>query len=160
LLGRAQEGYRHYAAIRHLDFARAAIAPSAAYWDGENLDGKTVLVFPRLGLGDTIQFARYLPELRRRAARLIVQIQPPLPRVLGGVPFGDESRPFDYCAAFDELPAFLPEPPFAPYVSVPEPDAGAWRDPIRRGADRVIGIVYASNPREYKHAHRSIAPDL
>jgi hypothetical protein len=51
-------------------------------WDGAPLDDRHVLVRCYHGLGDTIQFARYLPLLRRRARRVTVWAQPPLLRLL------------------------------------------------------------------------------
>jgi hypothetical protein len=45
-------------------------------WDGSPVDGRDVLVRCYHGLGDTIQFARYLPRLAARARSLTVWAQP------------------------------------------------------------------------------------
>ncbi|MBW8745672.1 MAG: hypothetical protein JF628_15295 [Sphingomonas sp.] len=47
-------------------------------WDGRPFDDRHVLVRCYHGLGDTIQFARYLPPLARRAASVTVEVQPTL----------------------------------------------------------------------------------
>jgi len=47
-------------------------------WDGRPIDGRRVLVRCYHGLGDTIQFARFLPALARRAAAVVVWAQPAL----------------------------------------------------------------------------------
>ena len=47
-------------------------------WDGSSPDGKRVLVRCYHGLGDTIQFARFMPLLKRRAKEVIVWAQEPL----------------------------------------------------------------------------------
>ncbi|WP_347303558.1 hypothetical protein V5740_02735 [Croceibacterium sp. TMG7-5b_MA50] len=47
-------------------------------WDGTPVDGRDVLVRCYHGLGDTIQFARFLPLLARRARRVTVEMQPEL----------------------------------------------------------------------------------
>ena len=47
-------------------------------WDGSSLAGKRVLVRCYHGLGDTIQFIRYVPLLSSIAAEIIVWVQPPL----------------------------------------------------------------------------------
>ena len=39
------------------------------FWDGEDLTGKTIFVYPEQGMGDTIQFVRYLALLRQRGDR-------------------------------------------------------------------------------------------
>ncbi len=57
-------------------------------WDGTPLDGKRVLVRCYHGLGDTVQFIRFAPWLKARAAEVIVWAQPellPLLRTAAGV---------------------------------------------------------------------------
>lgn len=62
-------------------------------WGGTPIDGLRVLVRCYRGLGDTLQFIRYAPLIRSRAARLIVWAQPALLPVLGGVEGIDELQP-------------------------------------------------------------------
>ena len=50
-------------------------------WMGEPLEGRTILLHPDQGLGDTIQFIRYAPMLRARGARVVVACQEPLVRL-------------------------------------------------------------------------------
>lgn len=47
-------------------------------WNGAPLEGKRVLVRCYHGLGDTIQFARFVPLLNNIASEVIVWAQPPL----------------------------------------------------------------------------------
>jgi hypothetical protein len=47
-------------------------------WDGTALRGRDVLVRCYHGLGDTIQFLRYLPLLRKIAASVTLEVQPAL----------------------------------------------------------------------------------
>jgi len=51
-------------------------------WRGERLDGKRVLVRCCYGLGDTLQFVRYVPLLRRAARHVTVHAQASVARVL------------------------------------------------------------------------------
>jgi len=69
-------------------------------WDGAALAGARVLVRCYHGLGDTIQFARYLPLLAERAALVRVEAQPELIPLLRSVPgnvdfvaLGDRDHP-------------------------------------------------------------------
>ena len=158
-LGRFEEGFHFHKAIRHLEFARSALGADAPYWEGQNLAHKTLLVVARLGLGDTIQYARYLPELRRRAAQLKVQVQPALARLLDAPSIGLDPGRYDYCTAFDELPGLVAGVAWQPYLMVPDEAAAAWRRRIRQKVSKVVGIVYAGNPRQAKHAGRSIDPN-
>ena len=51
-------------------------------WTGEDISAKTILIFTEQGLGDIIQFARYLPLVVRKAARVVVAAHPPMCRLL------------------------------------------------------------------------------
>jgi hypothetical protein len=64
-------------------------------WDLQALDGRDVLVRCYHGLGDTIQFLRFLPLLRRRAASVTLEIQPRLIPLLGEDPLADRVVAFD-----------------------------------------------------------------
>ncbi len=68
-------------------------------WDGRPFDGRDVLVRCYHGLGDTLQFCRYLAPLRARAASLTLEVQPELLGLLAGV------------AGPDRLVAFRPDRP-------------------------------------------------
>lgn len=63
-------------------------------WDGGDFAGRQVLVRCYHGLGDTIQFARFLPLLAGRAARVTVEAQPRLIDLLAGIA-GIALAPFD-----------------------------------------------------------------
>jgi hypothetical protein len=51
-------------------------------WDGTPLDGRRVLIRCYHGLGDTIQFARYIPRVRSIARHVTVWVQPALQPLL------------------------------------------------------------------------------
>jgi hypothetical protein len=85
-------------------------------WNGESLTGKRVLVRCYHGLGDTIQFIRYIPALKKNAAEVIVWAQPSLISILQSINEIDKLIPLhDGCpdADFDadieimELPHYF-----------------------------------------------------
>ncbi|MFA6989133.1 MAG: tetratricopeptide repeat protein [Candidatus Gastranaerophilaceae bacterium] len=51
---------------------------SQPVWNGELLENKTLYVYYEAGYGDTIHFARYLPLLKARAAKVLFKPQPSL----------------------------------------------------------------------------------
>ena len=60
-------------------------------WEGQPLVGKTIVVSSEQGIGDTLQFARYVSLLRRRgAARVIFLLPPDLHRVVATIEGVDE----------------------------------------------------------------------
>lgn len=60
--------------------------PEHLVWDGSPLDGRVVLVRCLHGLGDTLQFMRFVPLLAARARRLHFLVQPALLPLLQDVP--------------------------------------------------------------------------
>ena len=48
------------------------------FWNGENIDGKRVIIRCLHGFGDAVQMLRYLPLLRERCAHIIVEVPPRL----------------------------------------------------------------------------------
>lgn len=99
-------------------------------WDGRPFAGRHVLVRCYHGLGDTLQFARYLPALQRVATSLTVEVQPELLPLLRSLPGPDRWVAFDPAAPLPpmecdleimELAHALRLPPAAitpPYVFV------------------------------------------
>ena len=76
-------------------------------WDGTPPDGCEVLVRCYHGLGDCLQFARYLPELARRAASVTVEVSPRLHCLFDGLPVSlapfDPARPLPRSACDIEI---------------------------------------------------------
>jgi hypothetical protein len=135
-------------------------------WDGSPLANKRVLVRCYHGLGDTIQFIRFVPLLKRSAAHIAVlgqaQLLPLLETVQGvdallQLDDGPCDAPADVDIEIMELPYALRTtlstlPQEVPYLRVPVKD----RKP--RGHPRAtVGLVWQSGSWD---ASRSIAPGL
>jgi tetratricopeptide (TPR) repeat protein len=58
------------------DFPRYAI--DRPRWDGSSLEGRTLLVLAEQGLGDTLQFIRYMPVIQQDGSRITFACQAPL----------------------------------------------------------------------------------
>lgn len=97
-------------------------------WDGRPVEGRDVLVRCYHGLGDTIQFARYLPVLAARARSVTVEVQARLIPLLRGLgadrlhPFdvADPLKPSECDVGITELPGALrvaPDALAAPYLA-------------------------------------------
>jgi tetratricopeptide (TPR) repeat protein len=150
------------------DKNQASLEKLAPPWRGEDLGGKTILVFGEQGIGDTIQFARFLVGLHEAGATVKVLVQPPLLHLARSLPApvawfdraGAVGR-FDYRIPLLSLPlAFGTDidsiPATVPYLT-PDPDAAAaWRERIGSGGQR-IGIAWQGNPR-YGADHRRSVP--
>ena len=134
---------------QHASIDRRTPRHQQAVWDGTPLDDRRILVRCYHGLGDTIQFIRYAPYVRRRASELLVWAQPPLLPLLARVPGIDRLLPLhdgEVDASYDvdievmELPhAFRTEahtiPAAAPYLHV-EPLT------LSRTSGPAVGLVW------------------
>ena len=67
-------------------------------WDGSDVTGRDVLVRCYHGLGDSLQFCRFLPALRRRAGRVTLEIQKELIPLVSLLDAADRIVPFDPAA--------------------------------------------------------------
>lgn len=147
---------------------------SQALWRGDqSLEGKTVLLHSDEGLGDAIQFARYAPMVAALGAKVILEVEPPIQQLLGGITgvaecVGRSSPPaFDLHCPLGTLPlAFgtrLDTIPLAQgYIpALPAARVKAWQDRLEgRLGPRTrfrVGLVWAGNPDHRNDHNRSMA---
>jgi hypothetical protein len=141
-------------------------------WLGDRpLAGKTILLYAEQGYGDTIQFVRYAPRVVALGARVILEVQPELTRLLGGledieiIPHGQALPAFDLQCPLMSLPlAFRTQlstvPADVPYILPPAEDGAAhskidwWeRQPNRHP---LIGLVWAGDQSHKNDINRSL----
>src|SRR5580704_9409282 len=68
-------------------FARHRRQFQAPLWLGDQpISGKTILLHAEQGFGDTIQFVRYASLVAARGAKIILEVQAELVRLLSGMP--------------------------------------------------------------------------
>jgi tetratricopeptide (TPR) repeat protein len=142
-------------------------------WDGSDIRGRTILVYAEQGLGDTIQFIRYVPLLARRGTKVIVECQKELTSLLkdvGGidqiVERGDPLPEFDVHCPLLSLPLLFNTtleniPAEIPYISVDPTKVEKWRGKVEQvNAKLRIGLVWAGKPTYQKVRHRSFPLSL
>jgi tetratricopeptide (TPR) repeat protein len=129
--------------------------------------GKTLLLYNDQGLGDAIQFCRYIPLLAERGARLIVEADGPLKELLSGVAGvtqcvvkGETLPDHDFQCPLSSLPLAFGTtvdtiPSGVPYVSVGE-HAKAWEAFLGPSGLMKVGIVWSGNPDHRNDRNRSI----
>ncbi len=143
-------------------------------WQGESLDGKTILLYTEQGFGDTINFIRYVPLIRAQGAnvKVIVMCKPAVYRLLQTVDGidkvvikGEELPSFDVKAALLSLPRILGTtwetiPTRVPYVkAVPSAtEALTGEEALKcllQTGQLKVGIVWAGNPFHKNDRRRS-----
>lgn len=135
---------------------------------GEDIAGKTILVHAEQGLGDTIQFCRYLPGIAALGARVIVEAPPLLHELLsslGGIETlvgtRDDTPPFDFHCPMMSLPlAFgttLDTVPSSPgYLAVATELVTAWKARLGPAKRPRIAIAWRGNPINTNDRKRSL----
>jgi Flp pilus assembly protein TadD len=84
-------------------------------WTGETLESGTLLVYAEQGFGDTLQFFRYLPLLKGKAARIIFECQAPLARLFQGSPLSDG---VEIVPRAEDPDSGVPLPPFDAQIAL------------------------------------------
>ncbi len=146
--------------------------PMERLWDGDSssLSGKTILLWAEQGLGDTLQFARYLPQLQMLAGHVVVAVPDLLLGLMQGSFPGVEvvstkgMKELDYKlhAPLLSLPCLLGTtldkiPETVPYLKIEHSVLVRWRGKIRGGVKKNrIGLVWSGNPAHRNDARRSM----
>lgn len=137
-------------------------------WRGEDIAGKTILIHAEQGLGDALQFCRYVPLVAARGARVVLEAHKPLRRLLAtleGVDMivtSDEPKPpFDvHCPMLSLPPAFRTTvdtiPAAVPYVRPDPALTAAWRAKMGPRRAPRVGVVWAGRPDNQNDASRSM----
>jgi tetratricopeptide (TPR) repeat protein len=161
--GRFEEGWRDFESRRSLAEPRRYPQPM---WNGEPVG--SLFVHAEQGLGDSIQFVRFLRLARPLAGRIILECQPPLAR------WFEASRCADAIVAVGQTPpnfdAFIPLlslprvfrttletiPTDVPYLSPPK----GRELPELPAARLKVGFVWAGNPSYGRDHVRSVPLEL
>lgn len=157
------EGYEWRWKTRDYEADRRSV--NRPQWNGEVGNGRSILLYAEQGLGDTLQFCRYVPAVRARGWQVILEVQEPLFGLMckfTGVTVirqGDVEPPYDMHCSLMSLPrAFKTTlesiPCQTPYLSAP-PDRVA-RARARLGNGVNIGLVWSGNPAHRNDKERSI----
>ena len=130
-------------------------------WDGEqSLVGKTIVIWCEQGVGDLIQFSRFLPELKKEGCRILLHTPDPLLSLFRANDFADEieetfaDADYDYHCSIMNLPWLLniPDRNLVPRGLLKinkDADLDQYSDVFK------IGITWAGNPRHPSDQKRS-----
>jgi tetratricopeptide (TPR) repeat protein len=143
---------------------------SQPLWEGGPLLGKKILLYAEQGLGDTIQFIRYIPLVVKQGGRVLVECQEDLVSLLESIegiellikqgqplPGFDVqcpllNLPLNFKMSLEDIPASIP------YLSVNPALIEKWRDLLASDrADIKIGLVWAGRPTHKKDRKRSLS---
>jgi tetratricopeptide (TPR) repeat protein len=137
-------------------------------WNGEDLNGRTLLLHAEQGFGDTLQFIRYVPRVLAGGGKVILEVPPALypllknlPGISQTIPLGGEIPPFDlqcplmslalvFKTAIDTIPNAVP------YLHADPQLIENWNSAIEPGRDLKVGLVWAGSPTHRNDHFRSM----
>lgn len=140
-----------------------------AEWKGETLASRSIVVFAEQGLGDIVQFARFLPLLKAQGADVTFLVAGKMHALLGAA-FPDiallddvakaRARGFDFQCAMMSLPLHLKTridtiPAQVPYLKAEPGRVARWRERVGAPGFK-IGIAWQGNPNVSVDQGRSI----
>lgn len=137
-------------------------------WQGEDLAGKHIYVQAEQGFGDTLQFARYVPMLIARGAKVTLRVHQQLVTLIreslpGITVLGDRGSPAPYqCdAVLLSLPRLFKTrletiPAQVPYLRAPAEAQSRWNARLAKMKGLRVGVVWAGNPDHVNDTRRSI----
>ena len=143
-------------------FQRSFVAPQ---WDGNQKPAATLLVHAEQGLGDTLNFIRYIPMASACVGRLILECQPPLLPVLREMDGihrilarGDPLPSFDFHVPLLSLPGIFETTPKSIPNAVPYIYASDNSNVLLPFSESTlkIGMVWAGDPRNPRNPSRTI----
>ncbi|WP_068320210.1 tetratricopeptide repeat protein [Polynucleobacter yangtzensis] len=121
-----------------------------------NLADKKILVWAEQGLGDTIQFYRYLENLSKFSQHITLAVQSELKELLAAQPLniqvlniGEvEAGGFDYQSALMSLPYLFKTnidtiPAEIPYIQVDDNKVSWWKQKIANHSGLKVGLVWS-----------------
>jgi hypothetical protein len=152
------------------EFAKHRRAFSAPLWLGDQpLQGRTVLLHAEQGLGDTIQFVRYVPMVARMGAEVLLEVQPALKSLLASIEGatltiarGHPLPRFDLHCPLLSLPLALGTelatiPAQVPYVHPCPERVARWHRRLGVAQRPRIGVVWAGSGGHANDHHRSLS---
>jgi hypothetical protein len=138
-------------------------------WNGEPLDGRTILLHAEQGFGDAIKFVRYVPLVAQRGGKIVIVCFAELEKLFRAMPGNWQivapGRPFpafDLHAPFMSLPRVLGTtlsniPRNVPYLHADAEQVARWRQRLANLSPRLnVGLAWAGKPAQQNDRNRSI----
>ena len=160
-MGEYAQGWRNHEwrwkAVPEMSFRH--FSDQQALWHGESLQGKTILLYAEQGLGDSIQFCRYVPLIKALGARVILQAPNELLELLTTLEGVDsvvsdvnDAKAYDFQCPLMSLPlVFQTElstiPKADSYLSANAQRTEYWRARLREYKRLKVGLVWSGGFR-------------
>jgi tetratricopeptide (TPR) repeat protein len=171
LQGDFAEGWREYEWRRLIEEALAVPTRKLPYpaWFGDHpLQGKRILLYAEQGLGDTIQFCRYVSLVAHRGARVTLEVQASVADLLANldgvsqlVLSGAPIPAADYQCSLMSLPGAFKTtletiPRQVPYLRADPQKVARWHEILGPRTRPRVGLAWSGNPHNRNDNRRSV----
>lgn len=171
LKGQYEEGWQLYEYRRHRKEQKASYPVyQQPLWLGqETIKDKVLYIYPEQGLGDFIQFCRYIPLVEKLGAKVILNVPAPLLSVIKTIGLNativkshDEVGSFDFHCPIMSLPlAFKTTvesiPNHVPYLFSDQFKKNYWEKKIANTSNTLkVGLVWSGSKDHKKDHDRSL----
>ena len=125
------------------------------FWQGvEKIDGRKILLYAEQGLGDTIQFFRYVKLVKQLGATILLEVPKPLVSLLKGseyvdvlIEIGESGPAFDFHCPFMSLPMVFGTkitsiPMSSSYLRADQVKAQYWKAKLNEKNRLKVGVVW------------------
>ena len=148
------------------DFPSKRLISPQPLWQGQQLPTQTLLLHAEQGLGDTLQFLRYVALAAERVQRVVLLVQASLTALVvlpANVTLAHEGQrlpAFDFVCPLLSLPHLLDShirniPLTIPYLQADTVRSRSW-EPRFSSPGLRVGLVWAGNPSHKNDANRSM----
>jgi Tfp pilus assembly protein PilF len=138
-------------------------------WKGENLNGQNLYIHSEQGLGDTIQFSRFLKDLKNINGKIIFNTHPELKELITTVKGYDEleaTKTFTIEKGTNNI-LLLSLPNVLnislssikneePYISVPQEYVDKWKNKFDNISEFKVGVVWEPKSNSSTHKIRTV----
>lgn len=143
--------------------------PQPMWLGNESLAGKTILIYAEQGFGDDIQFCRYVAEVEKLGAKVILDVHKPVVSLMAGlkgnftiIESKSDLPDFDYHCSMMSLPYVFKTqletiPANTPYIYASESKAQDWQKKLGKKTQPRVGLVWSGSMRHKNDHHRSLS---
>lgn len=172
LAGDYQRGWPQYETRWNFEHLSGTLPQfSQPRWTGQDLEGKTIFVLSEQGLGDNIQFVRFLLELINRKATVILSANTPLiPVFKNSLPqiavleYGQVPDQFDYWTPIMSIPGIINVtldtlPKNLSYITANNDKIEKWRKILGPKKQLRVGFCYSGRRDSWINRHKGMDID-
>ena len=158
-VGDYENGFKEYEFRKTLPQLTRTSVPKTNWQGSESLRGKTIFLYHEQGMGDSLQFSRYIPLIKELGANIILEVPQGLVTLFKSlheidkvIALGDLIPDYDFSCSLMSLPlAFKTNlstiPSKFPYLKVDTEKYEYWHQKLKAVTQKKIGLVWSGGFR-------------